>query len=234
MHVYLDLDDTLIETQDVFEHYKNKCYQFIRSEARIALSMKNVLEYFNHRELINMSIYGFSNNRFVISWAETYRHFVPKGEKEKEVMALAEGVFYHHAPLINGAEDVLSNLKEKGYRMSIVTAGQEDIQQRRVDEVGIRDHFDNIFVLPHKTKKTMKQVIRYRKPCVMIGNSIKTDINPSIQLGIPAIHVKAKNWFFEEEPVLKSSKLHFGELADVPFLVDLIKEVTFGQTKKSR
>lgn len=231
--IYMDLDDTLIQTQMLFEKYKRACTNFILIEDKTdTLAYGEVLRYFDAREIENIKLYGFKNERFIMSWKETYRHFHPEGDFEDAVGRLAETVFFHTSPLMKGAIDVLEELTEKGYELTIITVGVEEVQHRRIDQAGIRHYFKEIHVVPYKNKDVFASIITDLDNSVMVGNSMRSDINPSLELGIPAIHVDAPNWFHDIMPRIEQGEYYFVQLEEVPEVMGVLeqKKVTVGNS----
>lgn len=219
LKIYMDLDDTLIQTQQLFEKFKQSCTNFILVHDQTdTLKYKDVLAYFNEREVENIDIYGFKNERFIISWKETFLHFYPEHNPD-EIGRLAGLVFEHTAPIMDGAIEALDALSEKGYDITIITCGVDEVQNKRIDDVGIRNYFKDIHVVPYKNKEMIGSIITDINNSVMIGNSMRSDINPSLQLGIPAIQVEAPNWFHDEVDIIPTGEYYYCNISEVPTVV---------------
>lgn len=214
--IYMDLDDTLIQTQQLFEKFKKNCIRYILlADSTDTLKYEDVLAHFNAREIENIEIYGFKNERFIISWQETFNHYFPDRDAG-EIGRLAAIVFQRTAPLMEGAIETLDRLKEMGYEITIITCGVDEVQNKRIDDVGIRKYFKDIHVVPHKNKSMMGSIITDTENSVMIGNSMRSDIYPSLQLGIPAIQVEAPNWFHDEMDIIPEGEYHHCTIQEVP------------------
>lgn len=232
LDIYMDLDDTLIQTQQLFEKYKRACASFILiASKRDDLTNGEVLSYFNGREQSNIDSLGFQNERFIISWKETYQHFIPFGDDVQSIGRLANMVFESVAPLKDGAIETLEALKEKGYSIRLITVGVESTQMKRIQDVALSHYFERIHIVPYKDKQTMDNLIKDKTNSVMVGNSVRSDINPSIEIGIPAIQVEAPNWFHDEVPLIKGGMVYYGTLDRVP---ELIEEVELWTTQNKR
>lgn len=221
MNLYMDLDDTLIQTQQLFETYKEYCARYIECyDCKLELTYDEIMSYFNEREMLNMEIYGFENKRFILSWEETAKHFIPDMDTEA-VKAIASLVFKDKAPLMDGAIETLENLTEKGYEITIITCGIDEVQNKRIDDVGIRHYFKDIHVVPVKDKETMGAIIEDPSNAVMIGNSMRSDIAPAVELGVRAIQVNAPNWFYDELEEAPEGKYYICNIEEVPTFVEL-------------
>lgn len=221
LELYMDLDDTLIQTQMLFEKYKRACANFILMEVKEkTINYEDIMNYFNEREVKNIEIHGFKNKRFILSWEETYRHFHPDGVSEKSVGRLAETVFYHASPLMDGAIDALEALTKKGYEITIITVGVEAVQNRRIDQAGIRDYFKDIYIVPYKDKDIFDAIIKDKDNSVMIGNSMRSDIAPALELGVRAIQINAPNWFYDELEEAPEGKYDICNIEEVPAFIE--------------
>lgn len=224
LKIYMDLDDTLIQTQQLFKKFKQSCTNFVLIHDHTdTLEYKEVLDYFNEREIVNIDIYGFKNERFIISWQETLMHFHPDRHPD-EIGRLAGLVFERTAPIMDGAIETLEALTREGYDITIITCGVDDVQNKRIDDVGIRHYFKDIHVVPYKNKEMMGSIITDLENSVMIGNSMRSDINPSLQLGIPAIQVEANNWFHDEMDIIPQGEYYHCNISEVPTVVAGIED----------
>ena len=98
--------------------------------------------------------------------------------------------------LLPGTEELLPYLKEKGYRLSIVSNGFKEVQYEKMRTSGIYGYFDHVF---------LSEDIGYQKPdrrffdwvleslnaeprqCMMIGDDITVDIAGARDAGIDQI-----------------------------------------------
>lgn len=94
-------------------------------------------------------------------------------------------------------------------------------------------YFKNgIFIYQHKNKKALNKVLKSIKTDIkstwMIGNSLKTDIMPAIELGINAVFIPSEiEWYYN---IVDIEMMQQGTLAELPSLLDLpvfLREHTF-------
>lgn len=227
LHIYMDLDDTLLQTQKLFEKFKRSCANFILIEENSdSLLWGEVYNYFEERERINMALYGYKNERFITSWKETYTRFIPNGQNADAVGRLAEMVFTTPAQLVDHAIDCLEYITHKGYPITLITCGVEDVQKRRIQEAGIEHYFKDIRVVPEKTAEIMESIVTDKDKAFMIGNSVRSDINPSIEIGIPCMQVESPSWNYDEVPKLEGGVVYYGTLENIPEILHEAEWVT--------
>jgi len=99
-----------------------------------------------------------------------------------------------HMPieLIDGIEDTLKELSKK-YRLVMATKGDLLDQERKLIKSGLENYFHHIEVMSDKTPMQYKKLIKHLdcNPAefLMIGNSLKSDILPVLDVGAYAIHI---------------------------------------------
>lgn len=90
--------------------------------------------------------------------------------------------------------ETLKYLKEK-YSMVVLTNYYKDVQEKRLESAEIRDFFDEVYASDYYPQKPDFKAFEaamngYKKDeCTMIGDSLRTDINPALEMGISVIAV---------------------------------------------
>lgn len=106
----------------------------------------------------------------------------------------------HHT--VKGAEQVLKYLKDKGYTVCITTNGVSRTQYRRIDECGLKQYFDYIFVSEDAgSQKPEYEYFDYvmsntaekdKSKIIVIGDSTTSDILGGINFGVDTCWINAK------------------------------------------
>lgn len=199
-----DLDDTLIITNPEFEKTNQASAEIISTAIFGDLSqVEAILKRQRSIDLELVSKYGFVRPRFLHSWLRTLDHFakenntVLKGADVKRLGETVQDIYSRKYENIPGMIEVIKELKNQGYSMVILTAGEEDVQSKRVQEAGVMEFMDAIHVYGYKTPETLQEVMdKYPNKTAyhMIGNSLKSDIHPALANGIWGIHVVRETW----------------------------------------
>lgn len=142
-------------------------------------------------------------------------------DRAKEMMA-------HPVEFLDGALEAIDSLSI--HKLVLLTKGDLKDQRRKIDESQLADRFDEIEVMHEKDLPTYRRAFdRFGitpEAFVMIGNSVKSDILPILELGAAAIHVPySTTWAIEhaDEPVGHSRYRRASTLHEVPAIVaDLI------------
>lgn len=208
--ILFDFDDTLVETTVHFNSAKSR---FARIMAELGFPSQEALDILNQNDINNVQKYGgFLKECFPRALVETYEYYCQKSGRDrnpalrKKIEDLGWWVFDQPAQPIRGAEKVLQRLHGK-LPLFLATKGDPSVQRERVEESGLSRWFDKVYVLADKNTAAYRSIAleqRIRPPASwVIGNSMKSDINPALKAGFQCIYVHHPHtWDYEdEEPV---------------------------------
>jgi putative hydrolase of the HAD superfamily len=158
-----------------------------------------------------------------------YRSFVEEGRLpefdphvEQQCIGIGWDTYDSHPDLKDGAREVLETLRPH-VRLALATRGDEELQGRRLDHAGLRHHFDALYFLEWKNRETYGALLGEQglKPATtfIIGDAIRSDINPALELGAHAILVRGQNWEHERVPPVGDSYHEVDRLDEIPALV---------------
>ncbi len=202
-----DLDDTLIDDNYKFEITFCECIKaIINSLETRSPQIDDILK--RAREIENRTWDTwpkerlYKPERIANAWVKTYESYAKelKLPIRKHTKNLIESlVLSNYDPpyfIIPGVIETISYLKQKGYRTYVVTLGQSKIQRRKLTVTKLIKYFDDAFYATHDKRIPLAE-IKKRHPSddiYMIGNSIRTDINPALDLNLKAIYIERGNW----------------------------------------
>jgi putative hydrolase of the HAD superfamily len=110
----------------------------------------------------------------------------------REIFALGQEMLAHPVELLPGVAEIVPALA-RDYRLLLITKGDLHHQERKIAESGLTAHFFAIEILSEKDGATYECVLRRHgiapDEFVMIGNSLKSDILPVLELGGAGVHV---------------------------------------------
>ena len=94
--------------------------------------------------------------------------------------------------VMTGVEEVLSKLKQT-HRLVVATKGDLIDQERKLKKSGLMHYFHHIEIMSDKKERDFEKLIRHLDVApenfMMVGNSLKSDILPVLNLGGHAIHI---------------------------------------------
>jgi len=199
--IAFDADDTL---------WVNEPY-FRKAEAQFCALMENYLPHDSiHKELFaieikNLPLYGYGIKAFTLSMIEAAMSISNKTIELSAIEKMLDiGREMLNAPveLIDGIEDILGALKGK-YRLVLATKGDLLDQERKLEKSGLADYFQHIEIMSEKKQPNYRKLIRHLdispNEFLMIGNSLKSDVLPVLELGAHAFHVPFHTtWAYEQ------------------------------------
>ncbi len=219
--IIFDLDDTLIKTSKIYNHAR---YQFAKLMSELGFSGQEVLEKLDEIDIGHITEQGFAKERYPLSLVKTYHYFCQKfGKKievqrEKEITSIGWQVFQQIPELVEGVDLVLTNLKNR-YHLILATLGDPEIQQQKIIQTGLKNYFNAIYVLNYKTAEEYLQILKNhdlkKEETWIIGNSVRSDLNPGLQLGLNCILIPASTWKYEEEKPISTQFIQLNSLIEV-------------------
>lgn len=203
--VIFDGDDTLWETQPLYETAKEEFISLLREHGIVHDDPVGLLEKIDAQQVSSL---GFSKERFSSSMVRAYEQICfslglsPEPEVERRLLTIARSIFEKTPRLYPDATDGLTSLKSE-YMLVLATKGDPTVQEQRIEGVGIRPWFDRIYILERKTEREYAQIVNelqiHPSRMWVVGNSVKSDINPATRAGLRAIFIPRGGWEYESE-----------------------------------
>jgi putative hydrolase of the HAD superfamily len=181
-----------------------------------------------------ISQHGLKSERFPESFVGTYKYFCDLTGKEKkkdEIQYLRElgfKVFEIPVEPIPYMNETLQRLKEEGHELYLHTGGDEANQSRKIAQLELATYFEHrVFISEHKDTTALSDILKTIKadPKVtwMVGNSLRTDIVPALEMDIHAIYIPAETeWEYNVVEVNvehTSAFLTLNSLQEVPNVI---------------
>jgi putative hydrolase of the HAD superfamily len=225
--VIFDGDDTLWETESLYDHARSEAAKIVEA-AGLPGGLWEEIE--RKLDVANVTRFGLSMLRFPTSCVEAYRRVAKLSETavtdnvERRIWAAAESVFRAAAPTVPGARRVLTEVR-RHYRTVLLTQGEPEVQRRRIASSALVDLFDAVEVVAAKQPSVFAAMLASMaaEPAAswMVGNSVRSDINPAVASGMNAIWVDAHVWEHERScQVVSSDAVHVAKSLDaVPGII---------------
>ena len=203
----IDADDTLWENNIYFERAIER---FVEIVAHPELTPAEVRAEFNALEATRVKTHGYGTGAFHQSLQAGYAHLTGSAcdaEAEALLHACTHSIRSAELQLLDGVLETLPVVREH-HRVMLVTKGDPDEQQEKLQRSGLEGHFHHVEVLREKHTGAYTELLtRYAcDPAVtwMIGNSPKSDTNPALAAGMHAVYLPhPSTWVLEQEPVVE-------------------------------
>ena len=211
--VLVDFDDTIVETAPRFQNARRRLFEMMATHGFDADACERV----HHQEIdpLMLAQYGLGPRRLLHSFPETYLRLcdafghAPDDATLDELLTLARSVA-GTPPLLDGALDALDRLSRALPTVVYTQAGDVDYQLGCLREAGVVAivGVDRVRVTDVKTGARLRETldelgVRDPARACMIGNSIRSDVNPELEIGAQAILIEIDDpWHHDEvEPI---------------------------------
>ena len=189
--IAFDADDTLWVNETYFRDVEHKFAQLLS-----AYETENTIDQELFKmEMKNLPIYGYGIKGFVLSMIESAIELSNGKISNKvltEIIDLGKDMIEKPVELLDGITDVLEALHQK-YRLLVLTKGDLLDQERKLEKSGLSKYFHHVEVMSDKKEKNYQDLLDHLEINVseflMIGNSLRSDVLPIINIGGKAIHV---------------------------------------------
>ncbi|MDX1629361.1 MAG: HAD hydrolase-like protein [Fulvivirga sp.] len=186
-----DADDTLWVNENYFREAENAFCELL-SEFK---PQDEVMKQLYDIEMQNLHLYGFGIKSFMLSMTETA--VAVAGEKAtpqifEKIIDLGKDMLNKPVELLDEVESILKTLQQN-YRLILVTKGDLLDQQRKLEKSALEKYFHHVEVMSNKHERDYQKLIQHLdiapEAFLMIGNSLRSDILPVINIGCKAIYV---------------------------------------------
>ena len=208
--IIFDCDDTLWNDNYLFDEARERFRQIIVSYT----DAKGVREKVDRAHIDNLPIFGYGAKSFTLSMIETAIDLTKGKISAQDIQKLIDiGKKMMHSPmeLLCGVEETLKKLSQMPeYRIMAITKGDLFAQEIKMERSGLKEYFDVVEIVSEKSAETYQEIFDIYnidpKSVFMIGNSLKSDILPILELGGHAAHVpQHKTWQHE---VVEEAKIN--------------------------
>ncbi|HEY3372576.1 MAG TPA: HAD family hydrolase [Prolixibacteraceae bacterium] len=187
-----DADDTLWVNEPYFQDAGK---QFCRLLKPYIHDMEITAKELFKTEINNLGLYGYGVKAFILSMIETAIRITGgkiKGEEIGSILEMGNAILNMPITLLDDVETVLKKLQPH-YLFILVTKGDLLDQERKLQMSGLINYFHHIEIVSDKHEDNYRKLLMHLniKPeeFLMVGNSVKSDILPVINIGAQAIHV---------------------------------------------
>jgi len=196
-----DADDTLWVNETYFRDAE---LEFAKLLAPYETANKIDQELFK-KEIENLPLYGYGIKGFVLSMVEMALELSNGNISNAtigKILEIGKDMLNKPVELLEGVEEVLLTLS-KDFRLIVVTKGDLLDQERKLEKSGLLDYFHHIEVLSDKQEANYSKLLNHLdinpSEFLMIGNSLKSDILPLVNIKAQAIHVPFHTTWMHEQ-----------------------------------
>lgn len=189
--VGFDADDTLFINEPYFDEAEDKFCALFED----FLSKQSISQVLFQTQIDNLPFYGYGIKGYILSMIEAANK-ISDGKVSikvtEKILEIGKDLLQKPIVLLDGIEETLQQLHGK-YKLIVVTKGDLKDQHRKLSLSGLGPYFHHIEVLSEKDEldyqKLLKRLDIEATEFLMIGNSLKSDILPVLNIGGTAVHI---------------------------------------------
>ncbi len=198
----IDADDTLWENNIYFE---NAWEDFVSFLDHSTLTSEQTRAIFDEIEIANIKVHGYGAQNFARNMVQCYQHLVERDIAESDrdrIIGFADQILHQPIEMLPGVEETLAYLLEREHDLILFTKGHAEEQRHKIDRSPIGLYFREFEIVREKDAEAYRALVARHnldpKVSWMVGNSPKSDINPSLEAGLNAVFVPhARTWTLE-------------------------------------
>lgn len=222
--IAFDADDTLWHNEPYFDEAQAKFCELFQDFA----SKQEILQLILNHQVKNLPLYGFGIKAFTLSMIESAlvltNHQI-NGTIIEKIIAIGKDLLQKPVELLPNVTEVLEELKGK-YKLVVATKGDLKDQHRKLHDSGLGDYFHHIEVMSDKTDLDYTKMLN-RLDCrpenfIMIGNSLKSDVLPVLNIGGIGIHIPYHTTWEYEKIDFEIKHENFRAISDLKELFEIL------------
>lgn len=226
--IAFDADDTLWENEALYQLGRAR-FQKILEKYGIDELPEQVVDQI---EIGNLKYYGYGAMGFVLSLIETAIELTDgqiSGTDMLELIRLGKDMLSAEIELFEHAEATILDLHNQ-YPLILITKGDLNHQLSKVARSGLQRYFQAVEVVHDKTPEIYAQIFaRYGylpAQVMMVGNSLRSDILPVLELGCTAVYIPNHiQWAYEIVEIPEGCNGRCHQLDHLGQLPELLKNL---------
>jgi putative hydrolase of the HAD superfamily len=224
----LDADDTLWKNELYYRETENKFAELLQHFSPINETLDLLLETENK----TISLYGYGVKGFVLSMIETALLITTNKADSaiiEKIINLGKELINKPLILFDGVKETLHEIKALGIKLVMATKGDLLDQERKLRNSSLSACFHHIEIMSNKNEsdylKLLERLGISADEFMMVGNSVKSDILPVLNIGAYAIHIPYHiSWAHEVVENNAHSYKRFLEIKNIIELLPIIIE----------
>ena len=227
--IAFDADDTLWVNEPYFRATEERFCDLLGEY----LSVHDLQRELLNIEIANLTLYGYGIKGFILSMIEAAMKITSNTlsiQVVAQIIELGKQMLNQPIELLDGVEEVLQSLKNN-YRLVVATKGDLLDQERKLKRSGLNHYFHHIEIMSEKDDANYFKLIKHLdilpEELMMIGNSLKSDILPVLNIGGYAVHVPYHITWAHEQIEATIDNVRIKSVESIKNVLPLIAEHSF-------
>jgi len=226
--IAFDADDTLWHNEHIYRDTQSRIIEILARYHDADWIEKRMFE----TEVRNIEHYGYGFKGFTLSMIETAVELTEgeiSGNEIGQMIEIAREMVRAPVVLLEGVEETLSRLSAS-HDLMLITKGDLFEQEAKIIRSGLADYFSKIEIVRAKTPETYRTLAAKHRinpqRFVMIGNSLKSDILPVLEIGGHAIYIPYETtWAHESVPEAELAGKNIKQIPNISQLSDFLNSL---------
>ena len=209
--IFFDADDTLWENEQYFRNAEAKFTELLADYT----SPEGVQQMLWEKQEDNIPLFGYGSKTYMIGMTDAALELCGGSLPEHiyyGVKDIITSLAFHELQIIDGVQETLEALSGH-YKMIVATKGDVTEQMAKFRKSGLDRYFHHCEVMENKDEKNYLELAAKHdidpERLLMIGNSVKSDIAPVVNIGGTAIHTPHEIvWVHEMMDMPESDRIH--------------------------
>ena len=227
--IAFDADDTLWHNEPLYRGVQSQVISILAHYHDWVWIESRMYE----TEIRNLEHYGYGIKGFTLSMIETAIDLtegrISSGEIRR-IIELTREMFRAPVELLEGVRETITTLAQS-HRLMMITKGDLFEQEGKIARSGLADYFCKVEIVPVKTREVYRSIAAKHKidpeRFLMVGNSMRSDILPVLEMGGRAVHIPYETtWEHEVVPENELEGKEFIRILHIRELPPLVEGMT--------
>ena len=226
--VGFDADDTLWRSQDYFDEAQADFERIVATY----VDLDDVAHRLYAVEKRNLALFGYGVKGMVLSMVEAAVEItgerISAGDLHR-IVGLGKGLLRHPVEVLDGVREAVEAIAAH-HPVVLITKGDLFHQEAKVRESGMAHLFRRIEIVSEKDAATYARLFEEFRIApqrfLMVGNSLRSDIAPVLELGGWGVHVPYHTtWAHEADATLRHGGERMRAIAGIGDLAQAVQEL---------
>jgi putative hydrolase of the HAD superfamily len=227
--VGFDADDTLWKSQDYFDDAQAEFERIVAAYVDLADAGNRLYAV----EKRNLALFGYGVKGMVLSMVEAAVEITEARISAADlhrIVELGKALLRHPVELLPGVREAVERVAAE-LPVVLITKGDLFHQEAKVRDSGLSDLFRRIEIVSEKDARTYARLFAEfgiaPAQFVMVGNSLRSDIAPVLELGGWGVHVPYHvTWAHEADAEVRCGSERMRSIAALDQLPPAMQELT--------
>lgn len=223
-----DADDTLWHNERLYVRAQDQLKAIL---ARYLVD-DQMDEHLNQTEMRNLEHYGYGIKAFALSMIETAIELTDgriEARDIKQIMDNARAMLTADVELLDHVDEALGVLSSE-HPLMLITKGDLRDQESKIARSGLSTHFRYVEIVSDKARENYSAILQRLSlsptDFLMVGNSLRSDILPVLELGATAVYVPQElTWVHESADLPPASQTGFHQIEHMGQLPALVAQL---------